>query len=183
MQTTITGKHDDPWLNPWLKALQPRKEYFTHESSIHGTAHVARVLIHAWIIGKRHRPEITQELLAAAFIHDLSRRHDGTCHVHGEMAVEEQLPKWRKLLGDMGAKDFALVADMVARHCRMPADDDSLAVRLFRNADGLDRVRLGDLDPNMLYDKSPELLDVAWTLFEAETDNLLRLFKFAPDSI
>ena len=99
------------------------------------------------------------------------------------MAVEEQLPKWRKLLGDMGAKDFALVADMVATHCRMPADDDSLAVRLFRNADGLDRVRLGDLDPNMLYDKSPELLDVAWTLFEAETDNLLRLFKFAPDSI
>ena len=66
MQTPIAGKHDDPWLNLWLKALQPRKEYFTHESSIHGTAHVARVLIHAWIIGKRHRPEITQELLAAA---------------------------------------------------------------------------------------------------------------------
>jgi hypothetical protein len=35
----------------------------------------------------------------------------------------------------------------------------------------------------MLYDKSPELLDVAWTLYEAETDNLLRLFKFVPDSI
>jgi len=42
MQMPVTGKHDDPWLNLWLKALQPRKEYFTHESSIHGTAHVAR---------------------------------------------------------------------------------------------------------------------------------------------
>jgi len=41
----------------------------------------------------------------------------------------------------------------------------------------------GPRHSNMLYDKSPELLDVAWTLYEAETDNLLRLFKFAPDSI
>jgi hypothetical protein len=55
MQTSITGKHDDPWLNLWLKALQPGTKYFTHESSIHEAAHVARVLNHMWIIGIRYR--------------------------------------------------------------------------------------------------------------------------------
>jgi hypothetical protein len=176
-------KRNDTHAGAWLEVLQPRAKYFVRRSLIHGTGHVARVMIHAWIIGQRHRPAIIPELTAAAFIHDLSRRHDDACEEHGILAVQEQLPKWRATLQSIGAKDFDLISTMVSRHCLPQAKDDSLEVRLFRNADGLDRVRLGDLDPTMLFDSSQKLLHIAWKLYEARTDKLGKLLELVPPQL
>ncbi len=182
------GKHwsvkpNDALAGSWPEVLQPRARYFVRPSLIHGTGHVARVTIHDWIIGHRYRPDILPELMAAAFIHDLSRRHDDTCEEHGILAVREQLPKWRATLQSRGGEDFALVSEMVGRHCLPQAKDDSLEVRLFRNADGLDRVRLGDLNPAMLFDGSQELLQLAWKLYEARTDKLSKLLELVPPQL
>jgi len=99
-------------------------------------------------------------LWASVYLHDLARTHDGVCHRHGADAVA----KWRtseRLATHLGA--IGVLADQepavcraVTLHCKPnryepPADDpDWPLVALLKDADALDRVRLGDLDSSYL---------------------------------
>ncbi len=60
------------------KGLVPAPELFWHSSLLHGQAHVARVLVHAFRLveatGFNHE---MPRLWAAVYLHDIARRHDG----------------------------------------------------------------------------------------------------------
>lgn len=167
----------------WKKILQPEDSYFELGGDMHGSSHTARVIIHAWLTAQRHAPELTPELIAAGFLHDLARRNDRECSEHGKWAVESHLGKWRKNFEAIGVKNFELVKDMVTKHCQLPQPSDSLGVTLFRQADNLDRVRMDDLDTAFLYDDDDEIITFAEDLVEAQTDRLDELFKTIPHAL
>lgn len=101
-----------------------------------------------------------QRLWAAVYLHDLERTHDGVCLVHGARAVKRwqasaELTEFIRS-GGVRPDDEAAIARAVTLHCRhdrempKPDDPDWPLAALLKDADGLDRVRLGDLDTRYL---------------------------------
>jgi len=76
----------------------------------------------------------------------------------------------------MRAEDYPAIAFAVTVHCDgepVPADPHYRLAALLKDADGLDRVRLGDLDPRRLrHDQARSMVPFAQALFEA-TDGVL----------
>jgi hypothetical protein len=71
-----------------LDQLVPQPSLFTHPSTLHGQAHVARVMVHAFrLIEATGWTEEAPRLWAAVYLHDIARTHDGLCFVHGTRAV------------------------------------------------------------------------------------------------
>ena len=116
-------------------------------------------------------------LWAAVYLHDLERTHDGKCLYHGANAVkrwEEQLPLQLHILsGGVTEADYGDIALAVEAHClpdsEEPPRDHSAwpLVALLKDADGLDRVRLGDL--NLSYLRLPPsltMVEFAQQLFD-----------------
>jgi len=167
-----------------IDPMVPLPEYFRHRSTLHGQAHVARVMVHALRLieatGWEHE---AARLWAAVYLHDLERTHDGRCEVHGAAAVarwETQTPLRVHLLsGGITEADYAAIACAVEVHCmpdeHEPAHDDPNwpLVALLKDADGLDRVRLGDLDTSYLrLPVSLTMVDFAQELFD-ETNGII----------
>jgi hypothetical protein len=147
--------------------------------TIHGVAHADRVRVHA--------REIAQalglsegECLAldyAAMWHDIGRTHDGVDYYHGAKSAGKVVGLGLHL--ELDADMLETVLFVVTHHCGSeeharrgvawtPDPDVTLRVfEVFKDADALDRVRLGhgDLDPGMLrHDISRERVDGAWEL-------------------
>lgn len=156
----------------------PLPEHFRHPSRIHGHAHVARVMVHALrLIEATGWEQEAARLWAAVYLHDLERTHDGVCHRHGADAVT----RWQTqpalqlhiMSGGVQPEDYDAIALAVELHClpdsEMPPRDhpDWPLVALLKDADGLDRVRLGDLDPSCLrLPESREMVAFAQKLFD-----------------
>src|SRR5262245_21509372 len=167
-----------------LDDLAPPPSLFTHASVIHGQAHVARVMVHAFrLIAATGWTEDAPRLWACVYLHDLARIHDGLCYRHGGDAMKkfESLPDVRELFarGGVQDEDYAAIHTAVVHHS-LPRELDRQhaywrLTSLLKDADGLDRVRLGDLNPRYL--RNPEskgMVDFAETLF-AETDGRVPL--------
>ena len=101
-------------------------------------------------------------LWAAVYLHDLARTHDGVCHRHGADAMKkfDALPQVRGLFerGGVHEADYPIIHTAVVHHS-LPAELDRShphwrLTSLLKDADGLDRVRLHDLDPRYL--RNPE---------------------------
>ena len=162
-----------------LDALAPSPALFSHASMLHGQAHVSRVMVHAFrLIEATGWTEEAPRLWAAVYLHDLARTHDGLCYRHGGDALKEfrALPELRALFtrGGVTADDYDAIKTAVVHHC-LPDELDRThphwrLTSLLKDADGLDRVRLGDLDPRYL--RNPEartMVEFAQALFD-ETD-------------
>ncbi len=142
--------------------MVPPPDLFLHPSRLHGQAHVARVLVHGFrLIAATGYVEETAKLWAAVYLHDIARQHDGHCTRHGADAWARlaSLPHVEALLarGGVQAGDYAAIETAVTIHCRGELSQDHPHWRLtslLKDADGLDRVRLGDLDPRYL--RNPE---------------------------
>jgi hypothetical protein len=164
--------------------LIPSPDLFTHRSTLHGQAHVARVMVHAFrLIEAIGWTEEAPRLWAAVYLHDIARTHDGRCFVHGERAMEkiETLPHLFDLFatGGVEEQDYAAIRTAVIYHCKPQELDRGhehwRLASLLKDADGLDRVRLGDLDPAYLrHPQAQTMIGFAERLFE-ETDGV-----FAP---
>jgi len=167
-----------------LEQLAPPPALFTHQSLLHGQAHVARVMVHAFrLIAATGWTEDAPRLWACVYLHDLARIHDGLCYRHGGDAMKkfESLPDVRELFarGGVQDEDYAAIHTAVVHHS-LPRELDRQHAHwrltsLLKDADGLDRVRLGDLNPRYL--RNPEskgMVDFAETLF-AETDGRVPL--------
>ena len=162
----------------------PLPSYFRHRSRLHGQAHVARVMVHALRLieatGWEHE---AARLWASVYLHDLERTHDGKCLRHGAAAVarwETQLPLQLHILsGGVTEMDYPAIALAVEVHC-LPNSEEPLRddpswplVALLKDADGLDRVRLGDLDRSFLrLPESVTMIDFAQELYD-ETDGII----------
>jgi hypothetical protein len=154
--------------------MVPPPELFLHRSYLHGQAHVARVLVHALrLIEATNAEEEAPRLWAAVYLHDIARRHDGGCRRHGADAWARlaSLPDTQALFarGGIRPEDQPAIEAAVTRHCN---GEPSLGephyrlMALLKDADGLDRVRLGDFRPEWLrHDEARTMVDFAQRLF------------------
>lgn len=122
---------------------------------IHGAPHTSRVLIWADRLARIIGPSGAlrgEELRWAAAVHDVGRMDDGIDRGHGSRSaawVVERLPELR---GETRALDLGFIAELCRWH--ETRDDEierlSLELVILKDADALDRCRLGDLDPERL---------------------------------
>ncbi len=165
-----------------LASLVPPPELFTHASTLHGQAHVSRVMVHAFrLIAATGWAEEAPRLWAAVYLHDIARTHDGLCHRHGSDAMTrfETLSEVRDLFaqGGVAESDYPAIRTAVVHHCLprelMRTHPHWRLTSLLKDADGLDRVRLGDLDPRYLRNREAhEMVAFAESLF-TETDGTI----------
>lgn len=165
-----------------LAELSPTAALFSHPSVIHGQSHVARVMVHSFrLIEATGWTEEAPRLWAAVYLHDLARTHDFVCYRHGADAMKkfETLYEVRELFARGGVKDhdYPVIQTAVVYHSTPKELDRNhphwRLTSLLKDADALDRVRLGDLDPRYL--RNPEarrMVAFAQRLF-ADTDAVL----------
>ncbi len=132
---------------------------FDHPSRLHGILHTYRVMLHTLRLGLM-KEAIKEARLAfyAAYIHDMSRKHDGYCTQHGADSANFKLPVYRELFLKNGAteNELLIIGKAVTLHStntELPKQDpDWLTVAILKDADALDRIRLGtsDLNPSFL---------------------------------
>jgi HD superfamily phosphodiesterase len=145
------------WLEDRVSEAIPR-EWFQNVDGLHGVGHARRVVVHADALAV----EIGLCLLEATAVHkaalwhDIGRTHDGVDWTHGMASVAKVLDLG---LGEgirPGVLDLAFFAmehhsmDDRVGEARAAVRPDATAARrvlwVLKDADGLDRIRLGDLD-------------------------------------
>ena len=163
-----------------LEALNDRNNLFEC-SDLHGFDHTKRVILHAINNAYLLKDEYKLRgidigiLIVSAMLHDIGRVHDEEDLLHGQQSVEKADRLGIDYMGLKG-EDVEITKFIMANH-NVP---DSIAFKnlkssnvrdkkrakilynLFCDADGLDRVRLGDLDISYLrHDKTKMLMGFA----------------------
>ena len=130
---------------------------------IHGLMHTQRVLIHAAEIAAELEvgPRIREAVVRAALWHDIGRTDDGEDPGHGaksahrviELGLHHGLPARVVELALLAVTHHSLDEELGIRAAEdFDADPGAalLVFRILKDADGLDRVRLADLDVTRL---------------------------------
>lgn len=162
-------------LNRLIPAVNPRYQKFKeelytipfdYESELHGRLHSARVLIHTLFLSKLKGLSVADRniLCIAALWHDTGRKNDYYCEQHGYSGYSNYKDD---CLG-ASEKPDNVVAFLIKYHSRPDAEGYAeiatnpvlnaqkervtMLYNVFKDADALDRVRLGirDLDVNQL---------------------------------
>lgn len=159
-----------------LEQVGVTDDHFDHRSELHGKGHVNRVIFNALLIARTMGyNDIIPECWAAAYVHDLARTHDGPCQKHGGWAAYNHLPKHREFFASAGVKDFDAVEDAVLRHSLngpVGENSDNRVCNVLKDADALDRCRLGDLDPKYLrLEKTQYMVGMAERLYQRTKDD------------
>lgn len=170
-----------------------REHYFDFNSVLHGAGHTYRVMCNSLVLGKRLKFYRESRLaLCAAFIHDMARKHDGKCTMHGVWAAEAKLPLFRDLFLSVGVmpNEIEEIAMAVTNHS-LPEEllsfhDYFVTTAILKDADALDRIRLGEnnLKPDFLrFGESLELIPVSERLYfqtrgipDLDFDKTLRIY-------
>jgi HD superfamily phosphodiesterase len=177
--------HKDDGAAAWAaRAADVPAEWFQHDSCLHGVHHTQRVHVHAQrLVRELHSLEADANLvLTAALWHDIGRVDDGWDPRHGALSAA----RVRELSLDvpLSATDARLALFAVRYHCRSDGrgelraaeqHDPERALRilwLLKDADALDRVRLGngvyEIDSTALrHDCTVEMIDFAVELLHA----------------
>ncbi len=161
-----------------FELYRPAAQWFLRPDeigNIHGINHEARVMIWQELLARlliQDGAALDQEALRwAAVTHDTQRMTDGSDFPHGERAaawVQQTLPR--------RIPESSLKTVVYLNTWHVPPDsyapDMTLELAVFKDADGLDRVRLYDLDPQFLRcDYSKKLLQhLAQALFECSEE-------------
>jgi len=162
--------------------MVPTPELFRHSSDLHGQAHVARVMVHAMrLVDATGLHALGPQLWASVFLHDLARTHDGVCHRHGadaarrlrgEPDLQQRLAEAGLTEADYPATEAAVTAHSAPKEVSREHPQWPL-IALLKDADGLDRVRLGDLDPRRLrHPEAKAMVTFAQELFDT-TDGVV----------
>lgn len=141
-----------------------KEEYFSHPFGIHGIAHTERVLLLVLILTYLEgADDNTAALLAlAALYHDIGRTNDNYDPCHGRESFKKlsQLG----LLTDRSDEEREIIRFLITNHSidditaiksigqyRVGDRDRALTLfNLFKDADGLERIRINDLDIRQL---------------------------------
>lgn len=158
-----------------------KHKHFDHQSVIHGINHTYRVMYHvlqiAAIRGLKREGVIA---FCAAYIHDMARLNDGYCTQHGAWASERKLSLYTDLFSQHGLnnEDILKIETAVTNHSKNEElnknDGAFLVTAILKDADALDRIRLGEgcLDLNYLrFAESKKMVPHAKEIFFA-TDKL-----------
>ena len=159
-----------------LETYESLQEDALYKSRVHGSGHIHRVLLFAALIAWQEAlPEdLVSQLFRAAAYHDVGRTFDGYDLDHGARSAQ----RLEELTGQTGEALAELQAAVTAHalpdarleetvHAFHPADFDRAVelTRLLKDADNLDRVRLGDLKVKFLrHESAKNLADFALRL-------------------
>lgn len=162
-------------LRKMYSLLNLKEEYFDNESKVHGVNHTYRIMCLIIHLGKMlNFTHETKIALCAAYIHDMARTHDGYCTDHGEWAVQFKLPEFKTLFKDIGLneEDINIVKVAIANHSlsdELSVTDIAYKVTaLLKDADALDRIRIGEENLNrefLRFNESHLLVDFARELY------------------
>lgn len=145
-----------------FKKFNLSEDQFDQRSNIHGILHTYRVMLHCLRLGLLSGLlEEAKIAFFGAYIHDMARLHDGYCTIHGADSARNKFPTYIKLFLSEGAgePDLEIIRQIVIRHSvyKEPVSDHKLykPLALLKDADALDRIRLGrnDLNPEFLRHK------------------------------
>ena len=174
----IIGKfRTTPYCEKVLELYEKLRTEELYQSSLHGQGHVERVTllgaILAWMESLQNLE--TAMLIAACAYHDIGRIDDGVDREHGLRSAQKM--QSLGLMDDfkeIPAKYRPIIYAAVASHCIKAMDrpkmlqmfgvEDIQIARfltvsnLLNSADRLDRVRLGDLDPEYLGSSAARVL-------------------------
>lgn len=161
-----------------------KAQYFHRPFGIHGLAHTKRVLLHCLILSFLEQiPPADSDLLCnAALFHDIGRTNDNYDPQHGRESYKKLLALHLSPYTDMDSSET--LRFLMETHC-VP-DGEALDLlpgyqvqdpahvldlcHVFKDADGLDRIRIMDLDVKQLRTASaPRLLLVARQLYQTIT--------------
>lgn len=173
-----------PLFDPLKFNLQPG--HFDHQSLLHGIKHTYRVMCHCLYLGKALELERETRLaFCGAFIHDMSRKHDSYCAQHGYWASKYKLPEFADFFKSQGVNTYELEEIKVAVRNHSEGfelkKDDAFytTTALLKDADALDRIRLGqhNLNPAYLRFKiTHSFIPFAQELFMATNERHIVLF-------
>lgn len=148
------------------------KNLFFNPDGIHGMMHMKRVLLHVLSLATEFQlDDVEQEILvAAALYHDIGRTHDGRDDFHGEKSWDKlNSPNVLNQLNEQFEfydEELHVLRFIIENHCltditvweKLKSTDFpgysqekvKELTEIFKDADGLDRVRLGDLNIDYL---------------------------------
>lgn len=153
-----------------IMKFEPKQAWLSHDSQIHGLDHMTRVFILQELICSQLEQQgetINRHAVRwAAATHDVGRLDDGLDPQHGQRSAQ-----WIKenLHEHMSPEELDVASFIV--HWHVPHDheapDMTIELAILKDADGLDRVRLGDLDQSFLRTPAtPQLVGVAQNLYQ-----------------
>ena len=169
VQDTDDQDTDERKIIDWL-GIQPddfnlKNSQFAHESHMHGIAHVYRTMINVlWLAWLRGDAENGRLAFFGAYVHDLARVHDGCSATHGADSVRWVMPLYESLFASygVGKRQNEFIQEAVRQHAYRETlgskEPGWLVLAMLKDADALDRCRLGDLDVQYL--RLPESLQV-----------------------
>lgn len=160
-------------LNPDDFNLKNRQ--FAHQSDLHGIAHVYRTMINVlWLAWLRQDAEYGRLAFFGAYVHDLARVHDEYSETHGADSVQRAMPLYEPLFTQYGVDKCQMnyIREAVRQHAYpetlTPQDAGWMTLAMLKDADALDRCRIGDLNVDYLrLPESLELVDAAEQRFAA----------------
>jgi len=155
---------------------------FRNPYGIHGILHTKRVYLLAGILSDLNSLDSISKkiLLTSALWHDIGRINDGVDDLHGYRSFEKVIKHKLHSKESLSVKELATIQFIIENHPLPDTEglknvscyniDANKAVQLyfiFKDADALDRWRIGDLNINFLRNKhSKTLLDFSKTLWE-----------------
>lgn len=164
----------------WYQYMEQNVEFWLSDSEWHTKSHSARVLILALLIGhQKGLSDAEQDALAmAAIFHDSRRLDDGIDKGHGKRAADyykEYCQEQQLLYNELTYfiiyyhdQDDAIGLSKI-EHLSSIAERGTLLYQIFKDADGLDRFRLGPnaLDARMLRtEEAKQMVDFARALLQ-----------------
>lgn len=140
---------------------------FKNPNGIHGVNHAKRVLFLSLINASYHKLDerTAYSVGYAAIYHDIGRVND-CCDISHGYRSWEKIEKLKLLKDKVSFRELFLIREAIENHCRPDNNSSSMIYKILKDCDGLDRVRLGDLNTNYLrLDMSHSLVDVAKYLY------------------
>lgn len=149
-----------------------KPELFMSPNGIHGVLHCKRVLMLTLMLSMLEslNDDDRNILIKSAQYHDIGRINDDEDYEHGKLSIKKM--KELKLFRNNKTQKDEILRFIIENHC-IPDDialenidqykisDKEHAIylfKLFKDADGLDRVRLGDLDLKYLRNENAKKL-------------------------
>ncbi len=154
-----------------IRKFETKSTWLSHDSELHGVDHMARVFILQELICSKLEDQgiaVNREVVRwAAATHDVGRVDDGVDLEHGKRSAQ-----WIKnnLSNQMSTEILNAVIYTVTWH--VPPDYEvpemTTELKALKDADALDRVRLGDLNVSYLRtDAALELVELAEDLYQS----------------
>ncbi len=162
---------------------------YHNPNGVHGVGHIRRTLLLSLLMARMDNlsEQHTRILAYASVYHDIGRTHDGVDDYHGYASYQKVMTQ--SLLSHVETSEVSIIKELIERHAindHQAFSMDSLEeplksevcflLRYFKDADGLDRVRLGDLKAKYLRtDIARGMPIVAQQLLENGTEFLSKI--------